>query len=137
MMSRFVGPRSRKLVLLSLLTGLVFGFTPISSALLHSVGGSFKKTPYSSLALESPPRVAAGFVAGRPIPVRLANETGHSETYHWNATENGTLISLGEVTIGSGRGITISVPTPGAIEGRLQVALVGTAVFLTVPIVRS
>jgi hypothetical protein len=113
---------------------LLFGFTPISRVLLRSADGSFAPNPYSSLALGTPSRAAVGFVAGKPVPVQLTNRTGHTETYQWSATQNGTLISLGEDTLDNGRASTVLVPSRGAIAGKLRIALTGTNIFVTVPI---
>jgi hypothetical protein len=112
---------------------LVFAFTPISHVLLRSVHGSFAPNPYSSLALRTPSNAGVGFLVGNPVAVELGNYTGHVETYHWSATENGALISLGEQTVDNGRTTTISVPTRGAINGTMRVALSGTNIFVTVP----
>jgi hypothetical protein len=116
---------------------LVFGFTPISRALLRSVDGSFAPSRYNSLALRTPSDAAVGFLAGEPVAVRLTNHTGHIKTYHWSATQGGALISLGEETLDNGRATTILVPTRGAVTGRLRIALSGTSVFVTVPILKA
>jgi hypothetical protein len=136
-MSRFVGPSSKKLLLLLVIVVLLFGFAPISRALLRSVDGSFSQKSYSSLALKLPSSVAAGLPVGKPVLVQLTNQTGQLETYHWNATENGALISLGEETVGNGRAATISIPSRGTVPGRMRIALTGSAVFLTVPLVKT
>jgi hypothetical protein len=136
-MSRFVGPSSKKLLLLLVIVVLLFGFAPISRGLLRTVDGSFSQNSYSSLALRSPSSVTTGLVVGEPVLVQLTNRSGHLETYHWNATENGALISLGEETVGNGRSAKISVPSRGAVAGSLRIALTGTVVFLTVPLVKS
>jgi hypothetical protein len=132
-----VGPGLNRLLLALLVVVLFFAFTPISRALLASVHGSFSPTPYSALALGTPNDAAFGVPSGQSVPAILTNHTGHTKTYHWSATENGTLISLGEVTLKNGRTTTILVPSPGAVTGRLQIALNGTNVFITVPIRRS
>jgi hypothetical protein len=130
-------PRVVKRLLLALMVAvLLFGFTPISRALLRSVDGSFAPTPYSSLALRTPAEASLGVQAGESVPVELTNETGHTKTYHWSATQSGALISLGEEIVPNGRTTTILVPSQGAVAGRLQIALNGTAVFVTVPIVK-
>jgi hypothetical protein len=116
---------------------VVLLFTPISHVLLRAVNGSFAPTRYSSLALKTPSEVALGIPAGTTIHVELTNETGHVKTYHWTATQNRALISLGEETVGSGRVTTILVPSRGAVAGRLRISLSGTNVFLTVPIQQS
>jgi hypothetical protein len=113
---------------------LVFAFTPISHVLLRSVHGSFAPSPYSSLALRTPANASVGFLVGNSVAVELANHTGHVKTYHWSATESGALISLGEQTVENGRTTTISVPTRGAVDGTMRVALNGTDVFVTVPL---
>jgi hypothetical protein len=136
-MSNVGGLRTSRLLLYLVVLVFVFGFSPISRALLHSVDGSFSPTAYSSLALENPNDATVSIVAGKPLAVRLTNRTGHSETYHWSATESGSLISLGEETLDSGHSTTILVPSRGATSGTLRVALTGTNVFLTVPILKS
>lgn len=133
-MPRIVGPGSSRLLLSLIVVILVFGFTPISRVLLRSVGGSFAPTPYSSLALGTPSNASGDFLAGQPVPVELTNRTGHSTSYHWSATQNGTLISLGEETLDNGRSATILVPSRGAVTGKLQIALTGTNIFVTAPI---
>jgi len=116
---------------------VVFGFTPISQLLLSTVNGSFSPTPYTSLALRPSSSATTGIVAGQPVAVRLVDRTGHPTTYHWNATENGRLVSLGDEALGSGRAITFLIPTRGATKGTLRIALAGTHVFVTVPILKS
>ncbi|HEV3187375.1 MAG TPA: hypothetical protein VGZ04_04925 [Acidimicrobiales bacterium] len=116
---------------------ILFGFTPISRVLLRTVDGSFAPSKYSSLALRTPSDAVNGLFAGQPVLVRLTNHTGHLKTYHWNASQNGALISLGEQTLGNGRATTISVPSRGAISGRLRIAISGTNIFVTVPILAS
>jgi hypothetical protein len=125
-----------RLFLALLVAALLFAFTPISRALLRSVDGSFAPAPYSSLALRTPSDAATGVPAGESVPVRLTNKTGRTQTYHWSATQGGTLISLGEEIVPSGRTTTILVPSQGAATGRLQITLNGTQVFVTVPIRR-
>ena len=133
-MPRIVRPGSSRLFLVLAVLVLVFVFTPISHALLRSVHGSFAPSPYSSLALRTPSNAAIGFLVGNSVAVELVNHTGHVETYHWSATESGSLISLGEETVKNGRTTTISVPTRGAANGTMRVALNGTDVFVTVPL---
>ena len=115
---------------------LAFGFTPIANALLKSVNGSFAPSRYSSLALKTPSDAVAGYLAGDPVAVELTNHSGRAKTYRWSATQNGALVSLGEETIDSGRGITINVPTQGAVTGKLRIALSGTTIFVTVPLLQ-
>ena len=136
-MPRIVGPGSRRLFLPLVILALLLAFAPISRVLLRSVNGSFAPIPYSSLALKVPSDVSVGITAGKPVPVRLTNQTGRQKTYHWSATQNGALISLGEETVGNGRRATISVPSRGAVKGRLRIALSGTNVFITVPLLKS
>ncbi len=116
---------------------LLFAFTPISRGLLALVHGGFEPTPYSSLAFSSPSVATKGVRAGKTIKVELTNHTGRDATYHWSATQNGALISLGVKTLDSGRTTTIVVPSRGATAGRLQIALAGTNVFLTLPVLKS
>ena len=129
-----VASNSSRPLLALLIVILLFGFTPISRVLLRSVDGSFAPNPYSSLALGTPSRAAVGFLAGEPVPVQLTNRTGHTQTYHWSATQNGALISLGEDTLANGRASTVLVPSRGAVAGKLRIALTGTDIFVTVPI---
>jgi len=134
-MPRLDGRGYRRLCLCLVLVVLLFGFAPISRGLLRIVDGSFAPTGYSSLALSTPSDAAVGILAGEALPVQLSNHTGHVETYHWSATQSGALISLGEETLGNGRTTTISVPSRGAVAGRLRVALTGTKVYVSVQIV--
>ena len=136
-MPRIDGRGSSRLLLSIGIVVLVFGFTPISRALLRSVDGSFAPSRYSSLALRTPSDAAVGILAGEPVEVQLTNHTGDVKTYHWSATQNGALISLGEETVDNGRATTILVPSRGAGTGRLRIALTGTNIFLTVPILKS
>jgi len=132
-----VGSSSNRLLLAVVIAVLVFGFTPISRALLSSVHGSFAQTPYSSLALATPSAADAGFPSGEPVPVELANHTGRTTTYRWSATESGALISLGEETLRGGQTTAILVPSRGAVTGTLRISLTGTSIFVTVPILKS
>jgi hypothetical protein len=116
---------------------LLFAFTPISRALLRSVHGSFSPSRYSSLALKVPSAVSVGVRAGTVIPVIITNHTGRAETYHWRATQLGSLISLGEETVSNGGSSTIVVPSRGAVPGTLRISLTGTAIFLTVPTLKK
>jgi hypothetical protein len=102
-----------------------------------SVNGSFAPSPFSSLSVRSPENVTVGFLSGETIPVQLTNHTGHLKIYHWNATQKGALISLGEETLKSGSTTTINVPSRGAAAGTLRIALNGSNVFVTVPILKS
>jgi hypothetical protein len=128
------GPGLSRPLLVLLAVVILFGFTPISRVLLRSVNGSFTPTPFSSLALGASSDAAIGFRTGQLVPVKLTNRTGHAKAYHWRATQDGALISLGEDTVDNGRTSTIFVPSRGALTGKLQIALTGTNVFVTVPI---
>jgi hypothetical protein len=136
-MPRIVSPSSSRLLLVLVVLVLIFGFSPISRGLLRSVHGSFGQTPYTSLALRTPSDAALGFVTGKPVPVELTNRTGRLERYHWNATQKGVLVSLGEETLRNGHSATISIPSRGAVPGSLRIGLSGTNVFVTVPILKS
>ncbi len=103
--------------------------------MLRAVDGGFAPAHYSSLALEHPANAANGVLAGQPVHVQLTNDSGHTATYHWSATQKGNLISLGEVTVGNGDNVTFAVPTRGAAPGTLRVALTGTTDFVTLPVV--
>jgi hypothetical protein len=134
---RKAGSHPKKVSLVLVIVILVFGFSPISRALLSSVNGSFTPTPYSSLALESSSSATKGIVAGEAVPVKLVNRTGHFKTYHWSATQSGGLLSLGEEALDNGKAVTILIPTRGAAKGTLRIALTGTNVYVTVPILKS
>jgi len=136
-MPRIVGPGSSRLLISLVVALLLFGFTPISGALLRAVDGSFAPSRFSSLALRNPSDAIAGIFAGQPVKIQLTNRTGHFKTYHWSATQNGALISLGEETLSNGRATTIVVPSRGTVAGRLRIALNGTNIFVTVPILKS
>ena len=136
-MLRIVGSGSSKFRLSIVAVIVLFAFTPLSRALLLSVDGSFAPSPFSSLALRTPSDAAAAVQAGQFVPVRLTNHSGSTRTYHWSATQNGVLISLGQKTLLNGRGANIDVPTSGAASGRLRIALTGTDIFVTVPILKS
>jgi hypothetical protein len=127
----------KRLSLVLVIVILVLGFSPISRALLSSADGSFSPTPYSSLALENSSSAPKGIVAGKTVAVKLVNRTGHFKTYHWSATQGGGLLSLGEEALGSGKATTILIPTRGAAAGTMRIALTGTNVFVTVPILKS
>ncbi|MGH9918786.1 MAG: hypothetical protein ACRD6W_07970, partial [Nitrososphaerales archaeon] len=101
------------------------------------VDGSFSPIPYSSLSLKVPSDATVGVAAGSRVAVQLTNKTGHQRTYQWSATQNGTLISLGEDTVDNGRTSVILVPSKGAGTGSLRIVLRASRVFVTVPIVRS
>lgn len=135
-MPRIEGRGSSRYFIAFAVVVLAFAFTPISRALLHSVDGSFAPSRYSSLALRTPSDAVAGYLAGDPVAVELTNKTGHTETYHWTAIQNGALISLGEETLGSDQVATIKVPTRGAVTGKLRIELSGTNVFVTVPLLQ-
>ena len=134
-MRRIVGPGPSRLFLSVIVLVILFCFTPFSNAMLRVVDGSFATAHYSSLALQDPTDAAAGMFTGQPVLVQLTNHTGRTKTYHWSATQRGNLISLGEETLGDGKSVTFSVPSRGAVTGTLSVALTGTSVFVTVPIV--
>jgi hypothetical protein len=134
-MRRIVGPGPSRLLLSVIVLVILFCFTPFSNAMLRVVDGSFAPAHYSSLALPDPTNASAGVLAGESVRVQLTNHSGRTKTYHWSATQQGNLISLGEETLGNGESVTFSVPSRGAVTGTLSVALTGTTVFVTVPIV--
>lgn len=138
-MLRIVGARPGRvqLSLVLVFAVLLFAFTPISRGLLRLVDGSFAPSPYSSLGLRTPSDAAVGVLSGEPVPIQLSNRTGHNKTYHWSATQNGALVSLGETTLDNGRSTTIFVPSRGAGTGSLRIALTGSNIFVTVPITNS
>jgi hypothetical protein len=134
-MPRIVGPGSSKLRL-SIVAAVIilFAFVPLSHAFLSSVDGSFAPSPYSSLTLSNSAHPAVGFEVGDLVPVLLTNHTGSTKTYHWNASQRGVVVSLGEITLRNASGVNIDVPTHLARSGRLRIGLTGTDVFVTVPL---
>lgn len=136
-MPRKDGPSSHRLLLILVVAVLLVAFTPISKALLSTAHGSFSPTPYSSLALKTKSDAVGGIVVGEPVAVQLNNHTGHTETYHWTASQKGSLVSLGETTVGNGQTITILVPSRGAVAGSFRIALGGTDIFVTVPLLKA
>jgi hypothetical protein len=133
-MPRIAGSGSNRLLLSLVVVVLMFGFTPISNFLLRSVHGSFAPTAYSALALRNTSDATSGIPVGEPVRVYLTNRTGRNRTYHWSATQLGAVISHGEEALDNGQTTTISVPSRGASTGALRIALTGTNVFITVPI---
>jgi hypothetical protein len=134
-MPKMVGFRPERLLLITLVLIVAFGFTPISRSLLKSVDGSFEPSAYSSLALSSPSD-ATGILAGESVRVQLVNHSGHVKTYRWAATQKGSLLSLGAETLDNGRTKTFSVPSRGAESGTLKIALVGSNIYVTVPVLK-
>jgi hypothetical protein len=136
-MPRAQDVRPNRLFLVLLIVVLLFAFTPISRILLSIANGSFAQAPYSSLAVASPAKGFFGFRSGQPVPIKLTNHTGRTETYHWSASENGSLLSLGEDTLENGHSVAILVPSRGAVRGKMRIALTHTVIFVTVPILSS
>jgi hypothetical protein len=134
-MPRIIALGLKRLSLIALVVTLALGFTPISHALLRSVHGSFAPAHYSSLALSNPSD-ATGILAGEAVRIQLVNHSGHTESYHWGATEKGSLLSLGAETVDNGQALTFSVPSRGAVTGTLKIALTGTDVYVTLPVVK-
>jgi hypothetical protein len=116
---------------------LLFGFSPISTRLLRLADGSFKPTHYTSLALADPSQVASGISPGSVVPLELTNHTGQITTYHWAATQNGVLISQGSRTMVNGLTAALKIPTQGARNGILTVALEHTRIFVTLRLTAS
>jgi hypothetical protein len=135
-MPRIVGLGSRTLRLSILVVVVLLAFTPISRALLAASDGSFSPSPYSSLAVRTSTNVPAGYQVGDLVPVRITNRTGSTKTYHWNASQHGVVVSLGETTLVNGQWANINVPTAFAAAGRLRIAISGTGIFVTVPMVK-
>jgi hypothetical protein len=129
--------RSKKVTLTIVVIVLALGFSPIARVLLWASSGSFAPTPYTSLSLNDATQATRGVVAGQVIRVKLTNRTGGEKTYHWSATQSGSLLSLGDQTLGAGQAATILVPSRGAAKGTLRIALAGTNIFLTVPVLKS
>jgi hypothetical protein len=130
-MPRIVGPGSSKFRLSIVVIVVLFAFTPISRALLSSVDGSFSPSPFTSLALRTPANPGSEFEVGDVIGLRVTNRTGTTKTYHWNATQHGVVISLGETTVANGHGADVNVPTSFGRPGTVRIALDGTNVFVT------
>ena len=131
------GRGKRRSAVFVVVVALMFGFSPISHNLLRSVNGSFAPSRYSSLSLSNPSSVVVGVLASEPVSVLLTNHTGQIKKYHWFATQNGALISLGEKTLGDGQSTTILISSQREKAGRLRIALQGTNIFVTVPVLSS
>jgi hypothetical protein len=131
------GSWASRILLVAVVGTLLIAFSPISRFLLARVDGSFAPTPYSSLGLVIPSRAVSGVHKGSPVQVQLTNHTGRSKTYHWAARENGALLGHGNQSVANGKSVRLSIPTRGAASGELRIALVGTKVFVTVPLVTS
>ncbi len=134
-MPRIISLGPKRLSLIALVVVVALAFTPISNVLLRSVDGSFAPAHYSSLALRNPSD-ATGILAGEAVRVRLVNHSGHVKTYHWGASEKGSLLSLGAETVDNGQSLTFSVPSRGAVTGTLKIALSDTDVYVTVPVLK-
>jgi hypothetical protein len=78
-----------------------------------------------------------GVLSLEPLQVILTNHTGRSKKYRWTAMQKGILISKGEKTLRDGQATTLSISLRGATSGSLRVAITGTNIFLTVPILSS
>ena|ERR1039458_7668446 len=116
---------------------VLFGFTPISHVLLRLVNGSFAPSPYTSLAPRRPSEATAGIKQGVPVQVELINRSGRARTYRWQAPQTGALISTGLEKLANGQAETIIAPTNHASSGRLRVALDGTDIYVSVPVLKS
>jgi hypothetical protein len=134
-MPRIIALGPKRLSLIALVGVLALAFSPISHLLLRSVNGSFAPAHYTSLALANPSD-ASGILAGEVVRVQLVNHTGHVKTYQWQESEKGSLLSLGAETVDNGHELTISIPSHGAVTGTLKIALAGTNVFVTVPVLK-
>jgi hypothetical protein len=134
-MPRNIALGPKRLTLIALVVILALGFTPISHALLRSVNGSFAQAHYSSLSLSNPTD-ATGILAGEAVRIQLVNHSGRTKTYHWGASEKGSLLSLGAETVDNGQALTFSVPSGSAVTGTLKIALTGTDVYVTVPVLK-
>jgi 4-amino-4-deoxy-L-arabinose transferase-like glycosyltransferase len=128
---------THRLLLTVVIVILLIGFTPISTRLLHYVNGSFAPSPYSSLQFTSPSVATTGVATGFTISVKLTNHTGRATTYHWTATQGEVMISRGGRTLANNTSTLFYVTTPGAVAGRLRIALDNTKIFITVPIFTS
>lgn len=131
------GRRGTSYVFFVVIVTLLFAFSPISKGLLHLVHGSFAPSPYSSLSLSTQTERNVGTLVGRRVAVSLTNDTGIIKRYHWTATQNGVLISQGEVTLGTGHADNILISSKGARVGRLRITLKGTDIFVTVTMLKS
>lgn len=127
----------KRLYLSIALAIVLLGFTPISHVLLRIVNGSFVPTSYTSLALRTPSEATSGVKQGVAVQVELTNRSGHVRSYRWQATQSGVLIGAGLEKLANGQADTIHVPTKYASSGSLRVGLVGTGIYVTVPIVKS
>lgn len=136
-MPRIDGKAARTLLLLLAGAVVLFGFTPISDALLGLVNGSFAPTPFTSLALQNPSTATIGVKPGVTLPVELTNRTGKARSYEWQAVQGDSVVSHGRTTLANGRTTTIFVSTSHAMLGKLRVSVLGTAIFVTVPILKS
>jgi hypothetical protein len=105
--------------------------------LLRVVNGSFAPTSYTSLALRTPSEATTGIKHGTAVQVELTNRSGRVKSYRWQATQSGVLIGTGLEKLANGKADTIKVPTKYATTGRLRVGLVGTDIYVTVPILKS
>ena len=131
------GRGKRRFVVFVVVVALMFGFSPISHGLLRYVNGSFAPSRYSSLSLSNPSSVVVGVLARGPVPVLLTNHTGQIKKYHWFVTQKDALLSQGEKTLGNGQTTTILISLQRAKAGRLRIALQGTHIFVTVPVLSS
>jgi hypothetical protein len=127
----------KRLYLALALAIVLLGFTPISHVLLRLVNGSFAPTSYTSLALRTPSEASTGIKHGVAVQVELTNRSGHVKSYRWQATQSGVLIGTGLEKLANGQADTIRVPTTYAARGKLRVGLVGTDIYVSVPILKS
>jgi hypothetical protein len=122
-------------LLAAIVVALVIAFSPISKRLLHLVDGSFAPTSYSSLAFSNPSVVTTGVTVGSSIRVNLTNDTGHTMSYIWVATQKSRPVSTGSRRLSNGASTTLYVQTWRAKTGKLTIAIRNSNVFLTVPLV--
>jgi hypothetical protein len=131
------GKRKGAFALIFLVLILLFGFSPISGALLHRVHGSFAPSPYSSLSLANQSELNRGVAAGEPVLVLLTNHSHRTNRYVWRATQQGRVISQGAKVLKDGEAEVLQVPSRGATRGRLRISLNGSDIFVTITIRKS
>jgi hypothetical protein len=125
-----------KYSLLVIVAVLVFGFSPISRALLRVAHGSFAPAPYTSLSLANTAEIESGVAQGQPVEVTLMNHTGYTTSYQWTATQNHTVLSRGDTVLRNGQVTQLVISSTEATVGRLRIGLVGTDIFVTVSILK-
>lgn|GEM_PF-573871 len=101
--------------------------------LLRLSHGTFGQSPYSSLAFANPKIVQSPQPVGADIGVIADNQSGRNKKYVWAAKESGVMVSQGTLEIASGHHTQFRVPTASADTGILRISLMGSNIYLTVP----